>query len=155
MRRSPARPQRTGSILPMVAVSVVALVGFTALAIDVGMLMVARTHCQSAADCAAMAGARTLNGDVGNNNNYANAGPNIIAAAPNWSVMSQQVTPPNVSYEIGYYTYDRSSNRFGMILPSQGGTMPTNENWSLARVTVSSSNNSAFGKVFGVMSLQS
>src|SRR5262249_54251694 len=58
-----------------------------------------------------------------------------------------------VSYEIGFYTYDRATDRFGVILPSQGGTLPTNENWSLVKVTVSSSNNTAFSKVFGVMSL--
>ena len=46
---------RRGVILPYVAISMVALLGFVALAIDLGMVMVAKTQTQNAADAAAFA----------------------------------------------------------------------------------------------------
>jgi hypothetical protein len=141
---------RRGSILPLVAVSAVALMGFTALAVDVGMLMVARTECQIAADAAAMAGARTLNGDVSVNNNYVNAVPNALLAATNCSVLSNPVQASQVSCEVGFYAYNRATQQFGPILPSSGGSLPTDENWSLVRAQVSSTNASAFARIFGV-----
>ena len=68
-------PCRRGTILPLLAISLIALLGFVALAIDVGMMAIARTQCQNAADCAALTGARTLSGDQATNDNYANCEP--------------------------------------------------------------------------------
>ena len=51
---------RRGAILPYLALTIVALLGFMALAIDLGMIMVAKTQAQNAADAAAFAGARAL-----------------------------------------------------------------------------------------------
>ena len=49
------RPRhRRGIILPLVALAIVALVGFLALAIDLGMLAIAKTQVQQAADLAAL-----------------------------------------------------------------------------------------------------
>ncbi len=48
--------RRNGSILPLVVVSLVGICGFVALAIDIGMVAVAKTQCQNAADAAATAG---------------------------------------------------------------------------------------------------
>jgi len=141
--------ERRGTIVPMVAICLVALLGFTALAIDVGVMMVARTQCQATADTAAMAGARTLNGDVTSNNNYSNAGPNAIAAATNCQLLTNPVQADWVTTEIGYYTYDRANATFGAILPGEGVTLPANENWSLVRATVNYSNPTFFAKVFG------
>src|SRR6185436_7243180 len=125
------RAKRAGSILPMVVISLVALLGFVALAIDVGMLMVSKTECQLAADDAAMAGARTLNGDVAANNNKAAAGPKVIEAATACTVLSKPVEAGKVSYEVGYYAYDRTTKKFAALLPSSGQSMPSGENWSL------------------------
>src|SRR5262245_45945511 len=147
------RARRAGSILPMVVISLVALLGFVALAIDVGMLMVSKTECQIAADCAATAGARTLNGDVPMNNNKAAAGPKVIEAATACSILTRPVQAASVQYEVGYYAYDRSARRFNALLPSSGASMPSNENWSLVRAQVSSSNPTAFARVFGALSL--
>src|SRR5215469_14967021 len=74
-----ARARRRGTVLPLVALCIVALLGLVALAVDVGLMMVARNQCQNAADSAATAAARALNGDVSNNNNYAAAGPAGVA----------------------------------------------------------------------------
>ena len=38
------RPSRAGSILPLVTVCLISLLGFVALAIDLGVLQVARTQ---------------------------------------------------------------------------------------------------------------
>src|SRR5579871_3919040 len=111
MRHSPIQSGRRGSILPLVALSLVGLVGFTALAIDAGMLMVSKTQCQLAADAGAMAGARTLDGNVATNNNYSNAGPNCVSAATACKVFASNVQSANVSYQIGYYTYDSIKDR--------------------------------------------
>ena len=51
-----SRLDRRGSILPLFALMLVGLVGFVALAIDVGMIAIADTQCQNAADNAAVAG---------------------------------------------------------------------------------------------------
>ena len=61
---SPRQNRRRGSVAPVIGVSLVALCGAVALAIDVGRIAVAKLQCQSAADVAAMAGARTLNGII-------------------------------------------------------------------------------------------
>ena len=49
---------RRGAVLIYITISLVALLGFIALAIDLGVVMVARTQIQNAADAAAFAGAR-------------------------------------------------------------------------------------------------
>ena len=51
--RPPSRPRR-GSVLPMLALCLVSVFAFVALAVDLGVLAVSRTHCQNAADVAAL-----------------------------------------------------------------------------------------------------
>ena len=60
MRRKQTHTIRRGAIVPLVALSLVGLLGLVALAIDIGMVAVARTQAQNAADSAAMAGTRTF-----------------------------------------------------------------------------------------------
>ena len=78
-----------------------AIMAFMALAIDLGMLAVARTQCQDAADAAAMAGARTLNGVTANsaNNNYSNVSPNAIAAVTANSVLGKSLTSSQLTLQ--------------------------------------------------------
>ena len=63
-------------MLPALAVTIVAMVGFLALAIDLGMLAVAKTQAQNAADLASLAAARTLNGNSTGNYNQSAATTN-------------------------------------------------------------------------------
>src|SRR3954451_17701505 len=95
MRHSPSTTRRDGAVLPLVTVCLVGLVGFVALAIDVGMMTVARTQAQSAADIAALAGARTLNGQPGNNRVGAEA--EALDAATANSILTAPVTPAQVT----------------------------------------------------------
>ncbi len=57
-KRTNRSKRRNGVVLVLVLVLLITLMTFVALAVDLGMLAVARTQCQDAADSAAMAGAR-------------------------------------------------------------------------------------------------
>src|SRR5437016_2322388 len=75
---------RRGTILPLLAVTCFSLFAFVALAVDLGMLMVARSECQNAADTAALTGARTLDNNVPSGvaeASYDNSRPAAITAA--------------------------------------------------------------------------
>ena len=52
--------KRRGTILPLIAISLLALMGIAALAVDIGALALAKAQFQMAADAAAFAGARYL-----------------------------------------------------------------------------------------------
>src|SRR5438067_1820786 len=112
MRHLPATHRRAGAVLPLVTVCLVGLVGFVALAIDVGMVAVARTQAQSAADVAALAGARTLDGKSANNNRV-NAEAEAVEAATSNSILAVPIAPAQVTvHEAGVYRYDASAQRF-------------------------------------------
>lgn len=48
---------RQGTVLSLLALTMVALLGFLALAIDIGMLAIAKTQAQNAADLASLTAA--------------------------------------------------------------------------------------------------
>ncbi len=58
------KTQRRGATVALVAVSLVVILGFTALTIDLGRLYLVRTELQAAADSAALAGASAFANDV-------------------------------------------------------------------------------------------
>src|SRR5437879_3658900 len=103
---------RYGAVLPLVLISLVALLGFAALAIDLGMMAVARSQCQTAADAAAMAGARSLNGDTTTNNNAAGATTTATTTAGENTILSKVVQPAEVTVDLGSYSYDTAQNKF-------------------------------------------
>ncbi len=130
-------------ILALFALTIIALFSFLALAIDLGLIAMARTQCQAAADAAAMAGARTLNGSTGNN--YGNASPDAVQSATNNSILGKQVTSSQVTINIGRYTYDATNKRFEGEFPG-----PSTDNWTLVQavVTTNLSGQLAFSKIF-------
>lgn len=140
------RGRRRAAILPLVAVALIALFAMVALAIDIGLVTLARTQCQNAADIAAMAAVRQLNGDVSNNNNYAAVDPTARAAAAANMVLGKNVDPANVTIQVGYYAYDATQQRFS---PNFSGSKPATENWSAVQVNVSANDSTYFAKVFG------
>src|SRR4051812_4087469 len=75
------KPVRRGSIIPLIALTIVVLLGFVALSIDIGLMAMARTQAQNAADCASPTGARPLTGDPATNNNFAACEPAARTAA--------------------------------------------------------------------------
>jgi Flp pilus assembly protein TadG len=82
---------RRGSVLPLVAISLVMLLSFVALAIDAGYIYVSRAQMQRAADAAALAGASALmeGEDLAMERAFEAAGRNLVGGAP---VSEQEAT---------------------------------------------------------------
>jgi Flp pilus assembly protein TadG len=138
--------KRRGAILVLLTLALVVICGFTALAIDIGIVAVARSQCQNAADSGAMAGARTFNGST--TNNFANAGPNALLAATSNFVLGQAVTDSMVTIRLGSYSYNTSLQKFVVTIPKA-----TSDNWTLAEVTVARQIPTFFGRIFGIQSM--
>ena len=92
-----------GMTLVMVATGMLAFLSATALAVDVGMFMVARTEAQRAADAGALAGAVALG--YNDPNDFSATGPAVLnaigaATAGDNSVVNQQasVLPEDVTF---------------------------------------------------------
>src|SRR5437879_6394415 len=149
MIRTSKAVRRRGSILPMLALTCLVLFGFAALAIDIGLIAIARTQCQNAADCSALAAARTLSGDPSNNDNFSNCEPAARRAASANQVLGSAIDGSDtskVTVEIGAYSYNAGTGVFEEKIPKRA-TDP----YSLVRVTlVSSGNKTFFGNVFGM-----
>src|SRR5689334_15378524 len=97
-----------------------------ALGVDLGMLAVARTQCQNAADLAALAGTRQLNGDVADNNRPA-AQTFAGTMAKNNSVMSTPLVDSQVTVTTGVYRYNSTSQIFTADF---SGTKNAGESWT-------------------------
>src|SRR6185369_13539853 len=79
-----SRAKQRGSVAVITAVSLVSLLRFAALAIDIGNLLVARNELQNAADAAALAGAPCL---------YQRAQcSNTTAVEPDWNTATQKAS---------------------------------------------------------------
>lgn len=139
------RRRRRGSILLLVAFSLVALCGFVALAVDVGLVAVAKTQAQAAADSAALAGTRVLDGrpvpDLAGATNHART------AAANNPVLLATLGPEDVDVDHGSYHYDFENEAFSPTFPPSAS-----DSYNLTRVGVSRRSDTAFANVFGVSS---
>jgi hypothetical protein len=161
VRRNAGRSKRAGTVLPMLGVCLISLIGFVGLAIDLGMLAVARTHCQNAADAAALVGTRTLN------NNGTVAFSNLPAAvtaatttATSNPLMSTYFTTAQVSeIDAGQYLYNPTTLTFGVSswtnVTGGGAVSPSSGSWTAMRVTLAVSQPTYFMRVFGVTSMPS
>src|SRR5262245_13633208 len=108
VRRRLNAPQgnRRGAVVPLVALCLIPLLGLVALAVDIGMVAVSRSQCQNAADSAAMAGARTINGDLSGNYNFSAVPGRAFAAAIANKVLNQGVQGSPGSYTtVNAYTF--------------------------------------------------
>jgi len=151
----------------LVTVCLIGLVGFVALSIDLGLLMIARNHCQNAADAAAIAGVRTINGDVDVNFRLSEVSNNGINAVTTNSILNDRVvanpasiTTPNshtytsgdVSIEVGSYTYDYNDSNsdaeaFRLRFPRSENTQP----YGAVRSTISyNAGEYAFARIWGI-----
>ena len=141
-QKSPSRTRR-GTILPLFALLLVAICGFVAFAVDLGLIALARTQCQNAADAAALAGARSINGT--STANLTAATSNAQAAAEANSVISQAVQVSQVTILNGTYHYDQSSMTFAAAFPPVAP-----DNYNLTKATVTASIKNQFSRVFGL-----
>lgn len=145
MKRSDLRPPRPGSIMVWTLFVIIPIVAFVAMAVDLGLVMAARSECQNAADAAAMAGARTLNGNDASNFNYSDAAPNALVAATDNTILMKNIEPEQVDIQIGRYTYNDVAQEFEAQFPG-----PSNEPWTMVRATVSYSDDWSFARALGM-----
>jgi len=141
---------RRGSILPIITVCLTGLMAFIALAIDLGMLVVARTQAQNAADIAALAGARTLDGKSSTNNVTASIAEAKEAAQSNRVLNSLITAAQVVTVRSGIYRYDNTAQRFSAVFDESPGT---NEAYGLMQVGLTTQQETVFAKVFGIQSM--
>ncbi len=152
MRTFAIRYRRRGSILPLLALTVVSLFGFVALAIDIGMLTIVRTNCQNAADAGALAGCRQLNNKPTAVTNDSTLAVTMAGnTVKNNSFLNTQLTSANITdTTVGVYRYDTAAQRFVASFPA---TRNTGESWTAMRVTLAANQPTFFAKVFGVNSM--
>lgn len=124
------RNNQSGYVLVTVAISLVALIGFAALAIDVGYLYSKRANYQRAADAAALAGAFTYVVDS-NSSQPGTATADAIEVATSNTVMGTAIDPAQVTV-----TFPAS--------PLSGG--------HLVQVSIQAPSETFFAQIFGVSS---
>lgn len=149
--------RRRGTIVPTLALSLVALMGLIALAVDIGLIAVARTQAQNAADIAALSGARALNGDQSANYNLANSVSTARNSATYNKILNEPISASQVTVRTGVYKYDPAALRFNpdpasfttstsAAPPSGGGS------WTATEATISMNQPTYFARVIGINS---
>src|SRR5437667_7791516 len=91
--------KQQGFVLVVLALLLVALIGFLALAVDIGVLYSARTSAQEVADAAALAGAFTFINDT-QSSQPQTASSNALQVALNNSVLGQPVSAADVNVNV-------------------------------------------------------
>src|SRR5437867_5012204 len=133
MNRNNSEKQE-GFVLVVVAIVLVALIGFLALAIDVGVLYSARTSAQEVADAAAMAGAFTFINDT-QSPQPQTASDNALQVALHNSILGQPVAAGDVNVNVDYtnrrVTVMSSPLRI-RTLPGLLGFKPQTSGWKLS-----------------------
>ncbi len=137
--------RRRGSVLPLLAISLTGLIGFLALGIDMGMLVITKAQAQNAADLASLTAARTLTGDVGSNYNQGAATINAQNILTWNAILGQSIQSSQLQLTYGTYDYNQTTQTFNANFPGTAGT-PT----SAVTATVTANNpKSAFSAIFG------
>ncbi len=145
MKPNMKKPERRkGSILPLIAVCLAALLACVALGVDLGMLSLTTTECQHAADSIALAMIRSLDGS--SDNNEAGAMQNARDVAAEQRVLNVPVDPDTeVTIRHGSYVYNTTDSRFLYEIPRQS----PGENLTLVQVDVTRVMPTAFARVMG------
>lgn len=122
-KREPnSRSGDRGTVAVLVAASLLVLLGFAALAIDIGYVMVARNELQTGADAAALAGARKLIPYVGTGTpNWADAYAEASNRIALNKVTGRALTQGTVSY--GYWDLSSTTQK-DVQASSSGMTNP-------------------------------
>ena len=150
MRKPLRSTRRDGAVLPLVTISLIGLLAFVALAIDIGLMAVARTQAQATADVAALAGARTLDGNAGNNRTNAEAEAREAAQAN--SVLGTPVAAAQITTaQAGVYKYNTTSLRFVTDFVNAPSGL---EAYGAMRVVINADQQTYFGRFLGVNSMK-
>jgi Flp pilus assembly protein TadG len=140
---------RRGTIVTLLALTLVALMAFLALAIDLGMLAIAKTQAQQAADLAALTAARTLNGDATDRYNSSAATINAQNIMTYNYILGQQVLPANkmvVSY--GSYDYSPTTQSFSTNFPATSGVPYTAVSATVTTISLPGAFSTVLGSQF-------
>ena len=140
----PSRNPRRGAVLPLIALCMVTFVAMLALAIDVGMLTLARAETQDLADATAMAAARTVNG-LPPGYNIGAVDAQVEGVVADTEILGGPADPDKVTITYGRYDYNPDEFRFEGNVGS-GYAIPT-----LVRSEVEHDGTHFFGRVFGVV----
>jgi Flp pilus assembly protein TadG len=135
---------RRGIILPLLALVIVVMVGFLALAIDLGMLAIARTQVQQAADLAALTTMRTLNGNSSMNYNQTAATTNAQNVLTYNTVLGTSFQASQLQLTFGSYDYNQTAGTFQANFPPTTGSPTT----AVSTTVTSNSLPGAFSSVF-------
>lgn len=143
---------RRGTVLPLLAACLIGLFSFVALAVDLGMVAVARTDAQNAADISALAGARTLNNKPGvtDSNRTAAIAQAKAAVTVNYNVGFAYNNNQIQSVTAGQYSYDTSSQTFAVSYPT---SIASGQSWTAMEVVVAVQQPTFFMKLWGVSSM--
>lgn len=129
-----AAAQQTGFIAILSALLMVGLIGITALAVDVGHLLVVRTQVQNAVDAAALHGAALLYSNGSSTPNFSASGPAVAGAIEAVSLNMAVGGQDNLQVQANYWQ---------QLNPSA----PSNE--AAIQVTLSKQVSLFFARIFG------
>src|SRR5262249_19032372 len=152
MKMRPVTRGRPGTIIPFLALAIVALLAVVALGIDLGVLTVARTECQNAADAASLAGSRILNNKptaVENDKDLALVTAREVVKENlflNYNFQDSQI----LTLRVGIFDYDPITQRFQ---PSYPSSRPAGKSWSAVEVVVEANQPTFFARVMGIASM--
>jgi hypothetical protein len=145
---------RRGIAIPLIAICIIGLFAFVALAVDLGMLAISRTHAQNAADIAALAGTRQLSNRPGVvNSNLAQAVKTACDAATSNFHRNAQFTLGQIErIDVGQYLYDPVSQQFRVSTWYNAAENPTppSGSWTAMRVRMTAPQSTYFMRILGV-----
>lgn len=138
-----AKRVRRGSTLVMVGIMMVAFVGVGAIAADIGRFYVVTSEVQTAADAAAIAGARKLQLTSGTT-----PGATVTAAVVAWVPTTQRanmtpITADAIDVQMLFYTPGTNGSQ-GTLAPAAAGQRP-----NAVRVTLGSTPRGFFAQLLG------
>ncbi len=123
-RPAAARPRR-GTVLPLVILTIVAQLAFLALAIDLGLVAIAKTQVQQAADLVSLTAARSLNGVAASNYNQNAATTNANNILSYNYILGKPIAASQLQLTFGSYDYNQSSQTFSASFPGLNGSPTT------------------------------
>jgi hypothetical protein len=129
--------------------TIIAQIGFLALAIDLSMVAIAKTQVQQAADLVALTAARSLNGSSAANYNQSVATTNAQNIVARNYVLGNKLQSSQMQMSFGSYDYNQSTQSFGANYPPLTGSPA-----SAVSVTITSAAiPGAFSSIFGIQFL--
>lgn len=150
MRATRWARRRQGSILPLVVISLVAICGFVALGIDIGLITLAKTQLQNAVDAAAMGGARSIDGsttqNIGAVGTAGTASDNVKVIAQANKVLSATIPASALTTTFGAWHYDTTNKVF---VPQYPPVSP--DNYNLCSVSATLAVKTTFAPVFKII----